>query len=141
RHGILLYPRRDARCYTTGTGKLSDAIKPTADLISCLHTQYRSTSAGRPLPVYFSSRHYVSGSCLPDRNLNSAAHAIWCEHEINLASQLVRNEIAYEIGAIAGLGLGFHRRAIELLPDQRQISPISVQLTVPVHRYLAARNR
>jgi hypothetical protein len=70
-----------------------------------------------PLPVSFSSRHHVSGSRLPHRNLNSAAHALWCEHEINLASQLVRNEIAYEIGTVAGLGLGFHRWAIELLPD------------------------
>ena len=83
----------------------------------------------------------VSSLRLPNRNLNLAAHAFRCEQEIDLASEFVRNEIAYESGAIAGLGLGFERRAIEFLPDYRQVSPISVRFTVPIHRYVASRDR
>src|SRR5215813_13529214 len=77
----------------------------------------------------------------PGRNLNLASHALRREHEINHAAELMRNEMAYEIGAVTGVDLGFHRRAPELLPDQHQIGPISVRLTVPIHGYLAARDR
>src|SRR5215475_9514160 len=89
-------------------------------------------------PGQFSSRHHECDSRSPDRNFNSTAHSLWVEHQINLASKLVRDEIAYEIGAIAGLDLGFHRRAVALLPDYRQTGPISVRLTIPIHPYVAA---
>src|SRR5262245_43328300 len=65
-------------------------------------------------------------------SLKRAAHSFWVEHQIDRTSQFVRNEIAYEIGAIAGSGLRFHRRAVALLPDYRQSRPISVQLTIPI---------
>jgi hypothetical protein len=49
--------------------------------------------------------------------LDFAAHAFCRKHEINHASELVRNEITYEIDAVAGLDLGCHRGAAKLAPD------------------------
>src|SRR6185437_4335766 len=47
-------------------------------------------------------------SCLTDRNLNSTIHAFFRKHEIDRTSEFVRNEIAYEIGPVAGLDLRRH---------------------------------
>ena len=49
--------------------------------------------------------------------LDFAAHTFYRKHEINHASELVRNEITYEIDAVAGLDLRCHRGAAKLAPD------------------------
>ena len=48
--------------------------------------------------------------------LDFAAYAFWREHEINHASDLVRDEITYEINAVAGLDLRCYRGAPKLAP-------------------------
>ena len=49
--------------------------------------------------------------------LDFAVHAFCRKNEINHASDLVRNEITYEIDAVAGLDLRCHRGAAKLAPD------------------------
>jgi hypothetical protein len=49
-------------------------------------------------------------------NLNSAAHAFGGEHEIDHPSELVRNEIADKVCAVAGLNLGRYRGTASLAP-------------------------
>jgi len=48
--------------------------------------------------------------------LDPAIHAFFYEREIDPATEFVRDEIAYEIGAVAGLNLGRHRRTSDLAP-------------------------
>ena len=55
-------------------------------------------------------------SRLFQRNLDPAIHAFSYEREIDPATEFVRNEIAYKIGAVAGLNLGRHRRTSKLAP-------------------------
>src|ERR1700756_3475379 len=74
-------------------------------------------------------------------NLNSAARTLACEHEIDRSSELVRNQIAYEIGAIARSGPGCHRGTAGLAPLQDQGCGGSVRLAIPIDRYLAAGDR
>src|SRR5215470_7724474 len=60
-------------------------------------------------------------SYLSNRKLDSTAHAFRREHEINEASDLVRNEITYEVDAVARLDLRCHRGTAKLAPDQDQV--------------------
>src|SRR5262245_60659603 len=78
---------------------------------------------------------------LLDRNLNSAVHAFCYKNEIDNASELVRNEISYEIGAVAGLDLGRRRGTASLAPVQDQGCRGSGRPTMPTDRYLAAGDR
>ena len=80
-------------------------------------------------------------SRLFQRNLDPAIHAFFYEREIDHATEFVRNEIAYEIGAVAGLNLGGHRRTSKLAPLQDQGCLLPVRLTVPTDRYLPAGDR
>lgn len=57
-------------------------------------------------------------SCLPDGKLNSTVHAFFCERECDRAAEFVRDEIAYEVGAVARWMLTGHRGAAKLAPVQ-----------------------
>src|SRR5215472_12240546 len=102
----------------------------------------------RELPSYLDAAHggYGSKTALTtagrsrlfQRNLDPAIHAFFYEREIDPATELVRSEIAYEIGAVAGLNLGRYRRTSKLAPFQHQDCLLPVWLTVPADRYLAA---
>src|SRR5690348_7387367 len=74
-------------------------------------------------------------------NLNSAVHAFCHKNEIDNASEFVRNEITYEIGAVAGLDLGCRRGTAKLAPLQDQGCRGSGRPAFPTDRYLAARDR
>src|SRR5262249_54399938 len=78
------------------------------------------------------------------RNLYSAARALGCEYEIDLAAELVRDELAYQVCAVARLGRSQDRWTAKLAPFDRQTcgglargiaSGIAMGIAVPVHRH------
>src|SRR4030095_11135276 len=81
-------------------------------------------------------------SPLLERNLYSAAHALGCEHEIDLATELVRGELAYQVCAVARLDRSHDWWAANLTPFDRQTCPgISIGVAIPVHRNPTVRPR
>src|SRR5262245_65706143 len=79
-------------------------------------------------------------SRLFQRNLDLAIHALFHERESDPATEFVRNEIAYEIGAVAGMSCSRHRRAAQFAPYQDQVRGCSsVQLALPIHRHTTSR--
>src|SRR5215510_3332162 len=81
-------------------------------------------------------------SRLFQRNLDLAIHALFHERESDPATEFVRNEIAYEIGAVAGVSCSRHRRAAQFAPYQDQVRGCaSVQLALPTHRHSTTRGR
>src|SRR5262245_21463731 len=80
-------------------------------------------------------------SRLFQRNLDLAIHALFHERESDPATEFVRNEIAYEIGAVAGVSCSRHRRAAQFAPYQDQVRGCaSVQLALPTHRHSTTRD-
>src|SRR6516165_778659 len=59
-------------------------------------------------------------SLLPQRNLNAAVYASWRKHEIDVTTELMRNEVADQVGAVAGVVRRCHRWPANLAPFNPQ---------------------
>src|SRR5258708_36625876 len=70
------------------------------------------------------------------RNFNFAAQAIAREHQIDGTAELMRNEIADEVAAIAWSHRCRDRRSAKLVPDDRQDCHCRCAGAPPSHRHL-----
>src|SRR6267142_2238948 len=71
-----------------------------------------------------------------ERNLYPAARALGCECEIDLATELMRDELAYQVCAVARLDRSHDRWTAKLTPfDHQTCRRIAIGMAVPVHRH------
>jgi hypothetical protein len=76
-----------------------------------------------------------SHSYLLKGNFNFATCAVRCVDEINPPSKLVRDQIAYQAGAIAGWNLSLHWGAAKLTPLEQQLRARIQVYPVPRYAY------
>src|ERR1700739_3245984 len=64
-------------------------------------------------------------------DLDFAIHSVRREYEIDRPTEFVRNQIAYQAGAIAGCNFDRHLGATELAPLEHELHPLIQVLPVP----------
>src|SRR5262245_60486713 len=81
------------------------------------------------------------GSHLLKGKLNSAAHTLCGELQINCPPEFVGHEPAYQLSPVSEFGLNRYAGTVELAPCEHQVCRVSVQLAVPAHRHATSRHR